>query len=105
MARTGTDITRMADELMTAYNQSDWEKIRTLVAPDVVYIETGSGRRVEGVDAYIETLETWKRAFPDTAGTVLGLLTGDEIFAEEVRWEGTHTGPLETPNGTIQATN
>jgi steroid delta-isomerase-like uncharacterized protein len=105
MAQTGTDLARTVEELLDAYNQSDWDRIRAIVAPDLVYIETGSGRRIEGVDAYIQTLETWKRAFPDTSGTIRAILAGDDTVAEEIRWEGTHTGPLETPNGTIEATN
>jgi hypothetical protein len=64
MTQTHTDIARVADELLDAYNQSDWERLRRLVASDVVYIETGTGRRIEGVDAYLELCERWKRAFP-----------------------------------------
>jgi|tagenome__1003787_1003787.scaffolds.fasta_scaffold18746023_1 steroid delta-isomerase-like uncharacterized protein len=106
MAQTQTDLAHAVEELMDAFNQSDWDKIRALVAPDLVYIETGTGRRIEGVDAYIQLLETWKRAFPDTSGTICNILVGDDTVAEEVRWEATHTGPLETADGrTIEASN
>jgi steroid delta-isomerase-like uncharacterized protein len=105
MARTGTDLTRTAEELLDAFNQSDWDKMRSMIAPDLVYIETGTGRRIEGADAYIGLAQTWKRAFPDTTGTIRNILAVDDTVAEEIRWESTHTGPLETPNGTIEATN
>jgi steroid delta-isomerase-like uncharacterized protein len=105
MARTGTDLTRTAEELLDAFNQSDWDKMRSMIAPDLVYIETGTGRRIDGADAYIELAQTWKRAFPDTTGTIRNILAVDDTVAEEIRWESTHTGPLETPNGTIEATN
>jgi steroid delta-isomerase-like uncharacterized protein len=105
MAQTGTDLTRTAQELLDAFNQSDWDKLRAMIAPDLVYIETDTGRRIEGADAYIELAQTWKRAFPDTTGTVRNILVVDDTVAEEIRWESTHTGPLETPDGTIEATN
>ena len=105
MARTGTEITRMAEELMTAYNQSDWEKIRTLVAPDVVYIENGKRAAPRGCRRLHRDARDLEARVPGHRDTVLEQLTGDDVIAEEVRWEGTHTGPLETPNGTIEATN
>jgi steroid delta-isomerase-like uncharacterized protein len=105
MAQTGTDLTRLAEELLDAFNRSDWDKMRTMIAPDLLYIETGTGRRVESAEAYIELAQSWKRAFPDTIGTVRNILVADDTVAEEIRWESTHTGPLETPAGTIAATN
>ena len=105
MAQTATDLTRATVELLDAFNHSDWDKIRAMVAPDLVYTETGTGRRLEGVDAYIEACETWKRAFPDVSGATRELVVSGDIVAQEIRWEGTHTGPLETSNGTIAATN
>src|SRR4051794_41617821 len=106
MAQTRTGLPRAAEELMDAFNHSDWDRIRTMLAPDLVYVETGTGRRIEGVDAYIEALENWKRAFPDSSGTIRNILVGDDTVAEEIRWEATHTGPLETADGrTIEASN
>ena len=103
MAQTGIDLTRVAAELIDAFNQADWERLRPLVAGDLVYTETGTGRRVEGADAYFQLLDGWKRALPDVAGTIQATVAGDALVAQEIRWEGTHTGPLETPGGTVPA--
>jgi steroid delta-isomerase-like uncharacterized protein len=103
MAQTGTEITRTAQELIAAFNAADWDRLRPLVASDVVYTETGTGRRMEGADAYFALLDGWKRAFPDVAGTVEATLAGDGIVAQEIHWEGTQTGPLETPGGIVPA--
>ena len=103
MAQTGTDITRTAAELIEAFNQADWDRLRPLVASDLVYTETGTGRRVEGADAYFELLDAWKRGLPDVAGTIEATVAGDAIVAQEIHWEGTHTGPLEAPAGIIPA--
>jgi steroid delta-isomerase-like uncharacterized protein len=104
MAQTGTDITQAAADLISAFNQADWDTLRTLVAADLVYAESGTGRRVESADAYFELLKGWKEAFPDGNGTILAAVTGDDIVAQRIRWEGTHTGPMQTPAGPVEAT-
>src|SRR4051794_3988725 len=104
MPQTGTDLTRATEELLDAFNRSDRDKIRAMVAPDLVYTETGTGRRIEGVDAYIGACETWKRAFPDVSGAPRELVVSGDIVAQEIHWQGTHTGPFETSKGTIEAT-
>ena len=65
MAHTDTAITRVA-ELLDAFNHADWDRLRTLVASDVVYTETGSGLRLEGVDPYLQQLESVKSARSQT---------------------------------------
>jgi steroid delta-isomerase-like uncharacterized protein len=75
--------------------------MRGLVADDMTYSETGTGRRVEGADAYLELCRGWRAAFPDVAGTITEAVSGDSVAVLEIRWEGTHTGPLATPAGTV----
>jgi hypothetical protein len=65
MARTEGDIAGAAAELIDAFNEADWSRLRPLLASDLVYDETGTGRRVEGADAYVALLDGWKAAFPD----------------------------------------
>jgi steroid delta-isomerase-like uncharacterized protein len=103
MPQTGTEITRIAEALIDAFNQADWDRLRPLVTSDLVYTETGTGRRVESADAYFELLNGWKRGFPDVAGTIQAQVSGDGIVALEIHWEGTQTGPLETPGGVVEA--
>jgi predicted ester cyclase len=40
---------------------------------------------------------------PDAKGTVTSALASGNTVALEIIWEGTHTGPLEGPTGTIPA--
>jgi hypothetical protein len=77
-----------------------WERFRSLLAPDAVYAETGTGQRVEGADAYVELCQGWKEALPDVRGTIRGAVAGDDTVAQELLWDGTHTGPMQTPGGT-----
>ncbi len=40
---------------------------------------------------------------PDVKGTVTNALASGNSVVLEITWEGTQTGPLETPDGTIPA--
>ena len=97
------DLTQAAAELIDAFNEADWERFRGVLAPDAVYAETGTGRRVEGADAYVELCQGWKDALPDVRGTIRGALAGDDTVAQELLWEGTHTGPMQTPGGILES--
>jgi steroid delta-isomerase-like uncharacterized protein len=90
-----------AMRLVDAFNEADWDALRAAVVPDVVYVEAGTGRRTEGVDDYLALCRGWKEAFPDVRGTVERSLEGADVVAQDVIWEGTQTGPLATPNGTV----
>jgi steroid delta-isomerase-like uncharacterized protein len=103
MPQTATDITQAAADLIHAFNEAEWGRFRDRLASDVVYTETGTGRRVEGADAYVELSKGWKEAFPDVSGTIRKAIASDGTVAQDVLWEGTHTGPLQTPAGTIDA--
>jgi steroid delta-isomerase-like uncharacterized protein len=96
--------TEVATRLLEAFNAADWEGFRAGVADDVVYLEAGTGRRIEGADAYLELCRGWREALSDVRGTVRRSLEGGDVSALEVHWEGTHDGPLQTPEGVIPAT-
>jgi ketosteroid isomerase-like protein len=56
------DLTQVAADLIDAFNEADWERFRAVLSPDAVYAETGTGRRVEGADAYVQLCQGWKDA-------------------------------------------
>jgi steroid delta-isomerase-like uncharacterized protein len=95
------DLTRAAADVIDAFNRADWERFERYLAPDVSYYETGTGRRVEGADAYLAVCREWRDAMPDVVGAVRRVLAAEDTAALELRWEGTHTGPLETLGGTL----
>jgi steroid delta-isomerase-like uncharacterized protein len=104
MSHTATDINQAAADLVHAFNDAEWDRFRHGLTPDAVYNETGTGRRAEGADAYLALCQGWKEAMPDVSGTIRKSLAADGTVAQEILWEGTHTGPLQTPAGTIEAT-
>ena len=52
---------------------------------------------------FVAALEGWTAALPDARGTVLSAMRDGDRLAVEIVWEGTHTGPLQTPSGTLPA--
>lgn len=97
------DLIAVARAAIEAFNASDWQGFRAAATPGVVYEETGSGRRVEGIDAYLQLGQGWKEAFPDVKGTILSEIVSGDTVAQELLWEGTHTGTLVIPGATIPA--
>ena len=97
------DLIQLARDNIDAFNAADWSRMRDLFAPGSVYDELGTQRRLEGADQTIETMQGWKQAFPDAQGTVTSAIASGNNVVIEIRWEGTHTGPLQSPTGPIPA--
>jgi len=86
-----------------AFNNGNWELMRGQLAFDSRYDELGTQRKIENPQKIIELFKGWKAAFPDGAGTVTSAVSSGNQVALEVTWKGTHSGPLETAEGTIPA--
>jgi MFS family permease len=46
-------MTVVARALIDAFRAGDWARFRATIAPEVAYEETGTGRRIDEVDAYV----------------------------------------------------
>ena len=90
-----------ARETVEAYNTGDWDRWRELHAPDVVYDEVATGRRLTGHDEVLDALRSWRGAFPDGGGEVAGTAVQGDTVVLEITWTGTQTGEMITPAGTI----
>jgi steroid delta-isomerase-like uncharacterized protein len=100
---TTDEIVHLARKQVEAFNAGNWEEMRAMLASDSRYDELGTQRKIEGPDKIVELFKGWKTAFPDAVGTVTSAFASGSKAALEVTWKGTHTGPLETPEGTIAA--
>ena len=96
-------IEKVARGIVAAHSAGDWPGVRKSLAPNSVYEEYGTQRRIEGADATVAALQGWKTAFPDVNGVVNKALVAGNTVALEVTWRGTHTGPLSTASGTVPA--
>jgi steroid delta-isomerase-like uncharacterized protein len=102
-ALTAEAMIKIAREQVDAFNTGDWERLQAGLAADARYHEFATQRKVEGPEKIVELFKGWKTAFPDAAGTVTSAVGSGNTAALEVTWKGTHTGPLETAEGTIPA--
>jgi predicted ester cyclase len=87
-----------------AFNAAEWDALREICSPDLIYTETGTALRLEGLDACDGAWRAWRTAMPDLRGTVLRTLEEGDTAALEIAWSGTQTGPLATPDGEIPPT-
>lgn len=100
MSQASVDVAR---SLVHAHSQANWVRVGELLAPDSTYEEFGTGRRAKGAEI-TELFKGWKRAMPDTEGTVTNAIDGGATVVLEVTWTGTLTGPWATPAGEIEPT-
>jgi steroid delta-isomerase-like uncharacterized protein len=87
-----------------AFNDKNWDAVKASVAPNFIYEEVASQRRVQGVDEAIAIWKGWATAFPDARATIHRALLSNESVVLELTWEGTHQGPLQTPQGAVPPT-
>ena len=99
------DLVKIARDNIEAFNAGDWSRFAEAFAPDVVANEVATGRSVQGADDSVQNARGWKEAFPDVKGTITTAVAAGNTVTIEVTWEGTHTGPLTGPAGTIPASN
>jgi steroid delta-isomerase-like uncharacterized protein len=96
MAGSEADVARAT---IDCFNTGDWDRLRELHAPDCVEEELSTERTLNGFDEMLEAAQGWKRAFPDGQGKVLDAYSDGPIAVLELEWEGTNTGPMDTPDG------
>lgn len=90
------------DRYTAAAKARDLDAIAGLFAPDA-RIEDPTGA-YEGRASILEYWETFFRAFPDLDPADVTTAEAGELVFNEWMVAGTHTGPLETPEGTIEPT-
>jgi steroid delta-isomerase-like uncharacterized protein len=86
------------------YNDKNWTAVRAAITPDFVYDEVATDRKVQGPDETIALWQAWATAFPDSRATFHQALASGNTVVLEHTWNGTHSGPLQMPTGTIPAT-
>jgi steroid delta-isomerase-like uncharacterized protein len=94
----------VAKEQVIAYNEKDWDRARAALAPEVVYDEVGTHRKLEGVDDVLTAWKGWATAIPDSRATFHSETVSGNTAVLEITWKGTHSGPLNTGEGEIPAT-
>jgi steroid delta-isomerase-like uncharacterized protein len=99
------NVIETARAATTAYNEKNWDKAKATFAEKGIYDEKATGRRLQGIGQILEAWQSWAKAIPDSKATFIAEYASGDTAVLEVVWEGVHTGPLQMPTGTIQASN
>lgn len=87
-------------------SKGNLDGVLSLFAPEGEFKMPGGDQEVmRGISEIRPMMQSWIKAFPDMQEKVISLKSYDDGCVAEVKVMGTHKGPLEGPNGVIQATN
>jgi steroid delta-isomerase-like uncharacterized protein len=95
----------IAKSSVMAYNEKNWNNVRTALTSDALYDEVATQRKIQGLDQVVDCWQGWARAFPDSKATFHNAIASGNIVCLELSWRGKHTGTLELPTGPVAATN
>lgn len=99
------DNARIGQGIFEAYNKRDFDAAAKLVSEGHEAHDMTMGEILHGPDGVKTDLERWARAFPDSSVEIVRAGATQEGAVVEFTGRGTHTGPLDTPTGSIPATN
>ena len=94
------DLIKVAKQAVEAFNKEDWDSAMAVLGSSL-YNEVGTGRQLQGKAEILPALQGWRKAMPDVKGTVTSAFASGNKAVLEVTWEGTQTGPMEGPGGTL----
>lgn len=101
---SAADTERIVRAYLEAFNARDWARHGELLADDVVMEVPGTGERYEGREAVSASERAWTDAFADGRIEVDRLAVAGDVAVVEYTGTGTHTGPLQGPDGEIAPT-
>jgi steroid delta-isomerase-like uncharacterized protein len=82
------------------FNKHDLDGLAKLYAADAVAYDPMYPEPLRGRDAIRNDTATLFKGFPDVRFEIINTIEKDDRNgADEIRLNGTHTGPLETPTG------
>lgn len=104
VAEAMPDVTAVTRALYDAFNDRDYDRSAALVTDDAEIIAIPTGEIQRGPDGMRAMMQGWATAFPDSRIEVTHLAVAGNAAVVEFTGRGTHTGPMETPAGTIPPT-
>jgi steroid delta-isomerase-like uncharacterized protein len=99
------DNETIARAVFKAFNDRKLDDAMKLIADTAEYRDVPTGEVFRGPDGTRKFMERWIQAFDDAKADPKRVIATDRLVVTEFVGRGTHTGPLETPAGTIRATN
>ena len=99
-----TETKDTAARFVTAFNANDEKTLNELHASDIKFSAPGGFKATNAHEATAYATR-WLKGFPNGKMTVRNEIVSAPWIVQEVTMEGTNTGPLEGPMGTIQPTH
>jgi steroid delta-isomerase-like uncharacterized protein len=99
-----TETKDTAAHFISAFNAHDEKALNTLHADHIKFEAPGGFKANTSHEATAYAMN-WLKAFPNGKMTVRNEIVSTPWIVQEVVMEGTHTGPLDGPNGTVQPTH
>lgn len=99
-----SDLVATAHRIHELFCQDRLSEVLELCAPDVEAELVPAGSVASGREGFLGFMKLFKDAFPDIDIRWENHVAGDGQVAAACRWTGTHTGPLNTPMGTVPPT-
>lgn len=93
------DHKALSRSLFAAISRSDIDSIRELCSPTVVHVEAGGTFR--GIDEVADHLRSMTSPFPDLEIVIERQLEAGDTVVTEMRFTGTQTAPMATPQGIL----
>src|SRR5436309_11657767 len=98
VSSTGADVLR---GLADAFNERNFDRVRELLADDLVFVDYAMGATIGGIDGFVDYARGFATAFSDMRLEALSYVGDDTRAAGEFMGRGTHDGPLVTPQGEV----
>jgi predicted ester cyclase len=92
----------VVDRIWAAMESHDLDGVERVMDPTIDFRMAGESAR--GTAEFRPFLEGYLAAFPDLRHEVVDYVEAGDTIALELRIKGTHTGPLQTPQGEVPAT-
>jgi steroid delta-isomerase-like uncharacterized protein len=91
----------IVSQFYESFADGEIDSALTVFADDLETVDPGMGT-VHGLPRFRQYLEAFKRAMPDARAVISRMYEAGDTVIVEGRLLGTHTGPLEGPDGDIE---
>lgn len=94
---------RLFDQVLQALNARDWDSYARVFAESLVTHAPGLPAPTKGRDARVRWVQAIIQAFPDGRVEKKQSFGQGDRLCVELEFAGTHTGPLQSPDGSATA--
>jgi predicted ester cyclase len=96
-----TDARELMTRMFEIVDGKRWDEYTTVVHSDIDFVTPQGAADAAG---WVVFSQGFAAAFPDGKHTILSVVQDGDLAALEGVWVATHTGPMDTPQGTIPPT-